>query len=177
MKCLTETEISQWLTNAGHDEQPEKTDSVKARPMQFRAPDTYGAIENFMQCFLAEVVAEGDVLIVVTDDEPSRESQIFISDALRLNNGENRHLREAPGYLIRANERDKAIALFALMTSFGWKSYLYGDHDQVTLYNWEGEIFDAWISSETMQANLSRIIRNFDLEVIEDTHSIDNSAG
>lgn len=167
MKCITEKEISQWLTNAGHDEKIAGSDSVKTTLIQFQAPDTYGAIENFMRCFFADIVIEGDMLIIVTDHEPEQESQLFVFNALRFHNDENRPIEQAPGFLIEAIEREKAVALFALVTSFGWKSYLYADHGKITLFNWEGEIFDVWISSEAKQLNLRRILNNFNLKEVE----------
>lgn len=119
-----------------------------------------------MRCLLNEVFESGDLLVVVTDPEPDQESQVFIHEALRRAIGETRPVARAPGYAAQWTERERAIAVFASTACFGWKSYLYADHAQMTLYNWEGEIFDFWTSSGSKKNDLTRIIKNFGLQLV-----------
>jgi hypothetical protein len=115
-----------------------------------------------------EVVGGGEVLLVLTDSNPSSPSQEFIHDTLRLGIGETRHEVDAPGYLISADELQKVVGLFTLMASFRWKCYLYCSREQLTLYNWEGSIFEIWTSSIECYRHILTILGNFHLREIAD---------
>ncbi|HSY17860.1 MAG TPA: hypothetical protein VK815_05970 [Candidatus Acidoferrales bacterium] len=149
----------------GQIEDPQHGDDEPEHRTVFSAPAKYSACECFVRCFLDEVVTRGDLLVVVYDAEPSQPCQDFVSDALRFSVGERRQIQDAPGYLIGYEERERAIALFALMSCFMWKCFLYAEHDQITLYNWEGEIFDAWTASELKSGVINNIIKNFELDL------------
>jgi len=166
MKCLTSEEVSQWIRETKQIENPYTGNSQPVFRIQFSAPEKYQAIECFLRCFLNEILLEGEMLIVVTDSEPSEQCQKFINEAVRHSFSEIRLVEEAPGYRAQYQEKEQAIALFSIMTCFGWKCYLYGSHDQIILYNWEGEIFDVWTSSEFKKNEVLRIIRSFELEEI-----------
>ena len=58
--------------------------------------------------------------------------------------------------------------IFALTTCFKWKCYAYGTQARMTLYNWEGEIFDFWTNSETKKEQFRSIMQEFKLEEIVD---------
>ncbi len=167
MKCLSIEEVSLWIRRTGQIENPYTGEMQPEFCVQFHAPQNYPAKECFVRAFLNAVVCDGDVLVVVTDSEPSEECQRFIHEAVRTSVGENRTVAEAPGYVVLHSQWEQAIALFSLMSCFRWKCYLYGSTDQITLYNWEGEIFDAWTSSESKATEIRRIIRLFELKETE----------
>jgi len=171
MRCLTPQEISDWVRKVGQIEDPQHGESEPTFRIVFNAPKNYPACECFVRCFVEQVVAGGELLVVVFDSEPSQPCQEFVCQAMRLAVGETRLIREAPGFQTNFEEREKAVALFTLMSCFRWKCFLYGDHDQITLYNWEGEIFDVWTCSEAKQKQVFEIIQNFGLGEILDHES------
>jgi len=164
MRCFTKDEVSKWISEVGQVEDPHDAASPPEFAVQFYAPQKYSAIECFVRCFLREVAGDGEVLIVVTDSEPSEESQRYIHETIRLTTGGKRSVQEAPGYLFSNLEAERAVALFSLMSCF-MKCYLYGSQHQVTLYSWEGEIFDMWTCSED---RLKPLAKNFELEEIKE---------
>jgi len=172
VEFLSGVEISDWLASVGQIEDPYTGDREPPIRIQFDAPRHYRHIEAFIRCFLSEVATSDKLLIVLTDSEPAEESQRFVHQCLRICEGEKRPVEVVPGILLSGEEAEKAIALFTLFSSFGWKGYLYSTRDQIVLYNWEGEIFDFWTSSEQKMNELMRIIRNFGLnEVSKDSDS------
>ena len=166
MKWLTREQIAKWLSEKGQIEDPYGGNSEPRIRIQFAAPQNYSAVECFVRCFLQDVVGRGELLFVVHDAEPSEECQRYIHAALRSSDGEGRPAAEAPGRLIHEGEKETGIALFSLMSCFGWKCYLYSERDQITLYNWEGDIFDFWTSSEAPRKALMEILQSFGLEEI-----------
>jgi hypothetical protein len=168
MRCLTPSEISQWLSAANQIENPYSGEAEPDFHVQFYPSKNYSGIECFVSCFLDQVVTHGDLLVVISDPGPSQPCQRFVSDAIRKTCSEDLPIDQAPGYSVKMSEREKALAVFSLTACFGWKCFLYGSHDQITLYNWEGDVFDFWTSSQTTYDQVLGILRNFELEVFED---------
>jgi hypothetical protein len=167
MKCLTPVEISVWLRNTGQVADPRSKGKKSAYHITFNAPPDYNyqAFESYWECIIGQVVMTGDLLIVVADADPSLPCQDFIHDAIRKTANERRSVLEAPGYSIDYNEREKAIALLSLSSCFGWKCYLYANHDQTAFLNWEGKIFDFWTDSESKKDTVEQIMQNFGLSL------------
>jgi len=169
MKTLTAEEVSTWLAKQGQVEDPFNGPVDPRYRIAFNVTMDYSACDCFLRCFLDQIITRGDVLVVVDDAAPAEPSHDFISQALRSSVGEARAIEEVPGYLLTYEDREKAVALFALMSGFRWKCYLYGSYNQIALYNWEGDIFDAWTDSESILAQIRLQVRTFGLKEVEDT--------
>ena len=165
MRCVTPREISRWLETANQFEDPYLGESEPRLRLQFHCPDRYKSVEHFAHVFAEDIVATGDLLVVISDSEPSEPSQIAIIDAIRHSIGESRPIRDAPGFIVERKELEKAIGLFALTSCFMWKSYLYTDHDRIVLYNWEGEIWDFWTDSESSYNLMAEMIKHWELKI------------
>ena len=76
------------------------------------------------------------------------------------------HLSGAPGFLFSEKEWLDAVTLFSFSASCMWKCYLWGEREQLTLFNWEGEIFDVWPGSEKGRKALLELLKNFNLKRI-----------
>ena len=166
MECLTPTEVSRWLCAHSLVEDPAHADVDNPPPhgFEFYAPTTYYGLECFVDAVLNEVVGHHTVLLVATDCNPSSRSRDFIIDGLRRSIGEARLDVDAPGYVVPANELEKAVGLFSLMSGFRWKCYLYCGDAQLTMYNWSGSIFEVWAPSLQRVEHVRTIVRNFDLK-------------
>jgi hypothetical protein len=167
MTCLDKDEVRQWLSTAGQIEDPHSGPVAPTFALQVYAPQTYAAIECFLRCFIQDLATGSHLLLVAIDCEPSEESQRFVHETIRRSTGEQRSVGDAPGYRADDNESEKLVALFSLMSCFGWKCYLYADRDQVVLYNWEGEIFDFWTSSKAKHGAFMEMVKTFGLKEIE----------
>jgi hypothetical protein len=167
-KCLTSEEASRWLQDRGQIEDPYTGEYEPEFHLIFEAPGSYGQTDAFVEWFLKEVALADPVLLVVTDSNQfGHPSQDVIYDALRCSLGETRPFDDAPAYLIPLAEQDFAVALFSLATTFGWKCFLYGGHDHLALYNWEGEIFDLWTSSSQVLEAVRTMINQFGFPEME----------
>lgn len=169
MKCLTPNEVSSWLAEKRQIEDPHHAhlDDIKhLLHSQFEAPTKYSVVEAFVRHFLNELVIEGDVLIQFVDSYPIHDHKRHVIESIRKMAGEDRHIEEAPGFLFCGEDRELANTLFSLMTCFQWQCNLYGDHDQLTMFNWEGEIFDVWTSSELKMKELKAIVQVFDFKPV-----------
>jgi len=164
MKCLTPNEVSSWLAEKRHVEDPHRAhlDDIKhLLHAQFDAPTKYSVIESFVRRFLDELGIEGDLLIQFVDSYPIHDHKRYVIESIRKVAGEERPIEEAPGFLLRGEDRELANSLFALMTCFQWQCCLYGVHDQLVLFNWEGEYLDVWTSSELKMKQLKGIVKFF----------------
>lgn len=161
MRCLTAREIKQWLRQHGHGG---KSDIIPA--ISFYAPNHFGSVECFVECVLREIFVRGEVLLLVTDTDLGRYRHLRIVDGLRCLAGEKRSLEKAPGFLFSETEWQDAVTLFAFAASCMWQCYLWGERDQLTLFNWEGEIFDVWPGSKTGKKATLELIKNFKLKKI-----------
>ena len=162
MKCLTPAEINEWMKRHGHHVEP---DNVPV--LSFDAPGKFPVMECFVECVLRDVFVHGEILMVVTDTDLGRFRHTRLFEAFRHLTGEIRKMEEAPGFLFLQSEWQDVVTLFSLTASFSWKCYLWGDHDQITLFNWEGEIFDIWPGNERGRNATSDLLTSFNLEKIE----------
>jgi hypothetical protein len=161
MKCLTPREISRWMTEHGHD------DESDMRPViSFYAPTNFGGLECFVDCVLREVFVRGEVLLVITDTDLEHARHLRVIEGLRCLAGEKRSLKKAPGFLFSETEWQDAMTLFSFAASCMWKCYLWGESDQLTLFNWEGEIFDVWPGNRAGRKVVLGLLKNFKLKRI-----------
>ena len=133
MKCLTPKETSRWIREQGLVENLFVDAAPSNGGIRCDATMTYYGIECFLDVIFNQIMTEGDILIQATDWAPSREPREFIFGAVRHELGELRPLREAPSFLVPRAESLNAVAIFALMTSFRWKCYAYGDRKSTRL--------------------------------------------
>jgi hypothetical protein len=164
MNTLEPQEISSWLQRVGQNEDPALDESNSRPPITVSTPTSYSACECFVRCFIEQVVEQGELLVVIKDWQPSQPSQDFIHSAIRLSFEDTRPIDEAPGYSFKYSEREMAVAIFTLTCCFKWKCYLYADHGELVLYNWEGEIFDVWASSKSKRDEIRFMTHNFGLK-------------
>lgn len=161
MKCLTSREISRWLTRHGHDDELDIMPAIS-----FYAPIQLRATEYLADCLLREVFVGGDVLLVINDTDFEHPRHLKVVNGLRLMAGEKRPLSASAGFLFTQDEWEHAVMLFSLCASFYWKCYLWGARDQLTLFNWEGEIFDVWPGSQAGRKAVLRLLESFRLKRI-----------
>jgi hypothetical protein len=173
MPALTEKEVGKWLVAHGHP--PDEDDPIAGTSestTQFYAPREYSKIQAFVRCYLAEIVVDGDVLIVVEDAySPSDCDPLILKAILEHFEGESYNFEELPTlcfptFCVSKKDWEKAIALFTLMTCFRWQCFLYGSANQLTLFNWEGDIFDFWTDSKEKKQAMKEMIRAFKLKEI-----------
>jgi hypothetical protein len=169
MRFLTPGEISEWIKANDLIEDPYTGESEPRFHAQCYAPDTYFAVEYFLRTVFGQLLAEGELLIHVSDWEPSEPCRDFATNALREKLGETRPIDETPGLLINRSSDEVAIALFAQCACFKWKSFVYSTCDRATLYNWEGDIFDFWTDSEAKLSEFRSLMQNFQLAEVEDS--------
>jgi hypothetical protein len=171
MKCLTKDEVSQWLNRTGQIEDPHQNphEAISLLHAQFYAPKDYPVIEAFTSAFLENVVSEGDLLFQTTDFDLFRDGHKFTFEAFWNYAGESRPIYEAPGCKLPFEERERAVALFSFSVGFRWRSYLYGSHDCIALFNWEGDIFDVWTSSPEKMERTKMMVQGFEFAWVTET--------
>ena len=171
MKLLTPEEVSKWIAEVGQVEDPHHAhldDIQHLLHTQFTAPSEYRRIECFVRQYLTEVVGDGDLLVHLVADYPPSESDMFLIDSFLKAAGEKRDFWEVPGFLFAVEEKEHAIVPFTLMSCFGWQCNLHANHDQLTLFNWEGAIYDAWTTSAVKMKALQNIIQRFGFKPVAD---------
>lgn len=168
MRCLTISEISEWLTRHGITSDPyDHPEPPSAHYAQIKVPGVYLRVEAFMRQYLAIVSPNRDLLLHIMDWETHTSGMIVI-DSMRAHHGESRNQIDAPGHLFGPTETEHAIAMFSLCASFGWQCYLYSTEDQSTLLNWEGEIFDFWTGIPESLAKFQKLAKTFGFSEIPD---------
>jgi len=161
MKCLTPQEIDQWLSRHGHESKSDKMPVIS-----FYAPAKFSALEAFVECVLRDVFCHGEVLLLVHDTDLERARHLRVIEALRNMANERRPLSKSPGFLFAEDEWEHAVTLFSLNANFYWKCYLWGEREQLTLFNWEGEIFDLWPGNEKGRKTALELLKTFKLKKI-----------
>jgi hypothetical protein len=168
MKCLTSTEISDWLKKVGQIEDPHHSTEIDTSLLhaQFYVPAKFAVVECFADRFLEEVVSEGDILFQCVDCFPFEGAHKLAFDAFWKAAGEERSFEETPGCIIPFQEREWASLLFSLAYGFNWQCYLYASRDALMLYNWEGEIFDIWSRNPTKMEQSQELIHSFEFQLV-----------
>ena len=169
MVVLSEQEASEWFRRSGQVPDPYNSEYSPEFGNQYYAPRSFREMEALVRCLLDESLMDGEVVIEITDAEPSEPSREIIFNAMWnfLAGAAWRHGARAA--LFRRNELEHAIAVFALAHSFGWKCYLYGSNDQVTLYNWEGELLDVWTCDAACAKRIEAVFQHFNLSAVADS--------
>ena len=163
MKCITESQIDDWLHQRSIRKDPYHGDASPAFYLQFYAPTNHRRIDAFVRHYYDRVVPEADSLIRMTDWGLYQQSEMIAIVGIRSSRAEDRMLIDAPGHILPAGEKEIGISLFSLSASFAWSSYLYSPLDHSTLFNWEGEIFDFWTDSEQAVSEMKLMLNQFDL--------------
>ncbi len=163
MKCITESQIDDWLQQRSIHKDPYHGDASPTFYLQFHAPSNHRRIDAFVRHYHDRIVPEADSLIHMTDWVINHQSETIAIVGIRSNLGEDRMLIDAPGHILTSGEKEIGISLFSLSTSLGWSSYLYSSRDHSTLFNWEGEIFDFWTDSTQAMSEMKLILNQFEL--------------
>ena len=163
MKCVTDSEIDDWLRQQSIHTDPYHGDSSPAFYLQFHAPSNHRRIDAFARHYYERIVPEADSLIHMTDWGLYQQSEMIAIVGIRSSRGEDRMLIDAPGHILPSGEKEIGISLFSLSASFAWSSYLYSARDHSTLFSWEGEIFDFWTDSEQVVTEMKLMLKQFDL--------------
>ena len=161
MNCLTQPEITQWLSDQSVTPAPYGNAESPTHYLQFNAPSRPLANASFIRQFLK--LTNDEILVHVTDWPTYEPSEMAVVDALRHEWNESRNLIDAAGHLIPATETELAIALFGHTGNFEWNAYLYLPNDLATLYNWEGERYDFWSNDEATYHALTKLASSFGL--------------
>lgn len=159
MKCLTSREVEKWLRRHGHDS---KTDVMP--PISFHAPFEFGPVEGVVETVLKDVFVRGEVLLLIADTGLGSYHHLRVVEGLRRLAGEKRSLEKAPGFLFAETEWLDAVTLFSFTASCMWQCYLWGEREQLTLFNWEGEVFDVWPGSDQGRKAVLELLKNYKLK-------------
>jgi|GEM_PF-1474888 len=166
MKCLTETECSEWLKHHAIIEAPYNCNSapIKADYARFVSPKTTTRLIAFTRHFFDWVGDFEFGLLQMTDWSLHEPDEMAIVNSIRRSHGETRWLIKAPGHLFDQKGRDELISMFYLSIMFGWTTYLYFLPNKVTVLNWEGDIIDLWAFDSKHFAEFSQIKETFQLQ-------------
>ena len=169
MKLLTAAETSEWLKSVGQVEDPHGRAEVDPpdHHLQFYAPHKYSVIEAFVRVFMENFTAGEEVLLQITDYFPFVGAERYVIERLWSPDGKVYNLDDKPGCVLDKCETETAVALFALTSCFGWKCYLYGNRDQVILFNWEGDVWDVWTASEYKMLAIRELVDSFQCSAAE----------
>lgn len=113
----------------GQIEDPHCAEDVPAyiQHIQFYVPQNYGRVESFVSRYIAEVIIKGDLVFQLADWSPWDEARVYVIKSLWPEFDETKNQGFGGGLLFSQTESSKALALFSLVTVFGWKCYLYSD--------------------------------------------------
>ena len=165
MRCLTALEQKEWLATNDQVESPYSKSAISKGKFyrQFCAPPRLAQVEAFASHFL-DIWKSGEALLVVTDWPLYRPYEMKLIDLIRMAHGEKRSLIDAPGHLFSLNEKNDLISFFGLSVAYYWSAYLYPPSAKVTLFNWEGEIFDYWTDDSENYETLLSLQKSFRLK-------------
>ncbi len=163
MKCVTNSEIDDWLSQRSIHKDPYHGESSPAFYLQFYAPRNHRTIDAFTRHYYERIIPDSDALVHMTDWGLYQQSEMNQILGIRSSRDKNRLLIDAPGHIVSSAEREIGISLFSLTASFAWSSYLYSAQNHSTLFNWEGEIFDFWTDSERVVTAMKLMLHQFDL--------------
>ena len=163
MKCITESQINEWLGQRSIHKDSYHGDASPSFYLQFYAPTNHRRIVAFVRYYYDRIVPEVDSLIHLTDWGLYQQSEMIAIAGIRSSRGEDRLVIDAPGHIFSSAEKEIGISLFSLSASFDWSSYLYSPRNHSTLFNWEGEIFDFWSDSELAVSEMRLMLNQFDL--------------
>ncbi|WP_018970408.1 hypothetical protein [Rubritalea marina] len=163
MRCVTESEITEWLRERSIPKDPYHGDAAPRHYLQFYAPSTYQQQDALARHYYERIIPDSDSLIHMTDWSLYQQSEMIAIAGIRSSRGEDRMLIDSPGHTLMPSEKEIGISLFALSASFAWSSYVYSSLYRSTLYNWEGEIFDFWTDSAETVSEVKLILKQFDL--------------
>lgn len=178
MKLLTAPETSEWLKNVGQVEDPHGRAEVDPPDyhLQFYAPHKFSVIGAFVRVFMENLTAGEEVLIQITDSDSFslHGAERHVMERFWSPNGRFCNLDDKPGCVLDQSEIETAVTLFALTSCFGWKCYLYGNRDQVILFNWEGDVWDVWTASEYKMLAVRELVSEFQRSAAEQRSKSDD---
>ncbi len=163
MKCVTDSEIDDWLRQRSIHKDPYHGESSPAFYLQFYAPTNHRRVDAFTRHYYERIIPDSDSLIHMTDWGLYQQSEMIAIAGIRSSRQEDRMLIDAPGHILTSAQNEIGISLFSLSASFAWSSYLYSAQGHSILFNWEGEVFDFWTDNEQVMSEMELILKQFDL--------------
>lgn len=165
MRCLTNDETDIWLKERGIPQDPYHGDAKPPFYVQFQAPGTLRAADNFMRQYYESIIPGAASLLHMTDWSLYVPTEMMAIAGIRKSQGESRMLIEAPSHEIGVEEAELGISLFALTSTFEWSAYLYSPVHGSTLYNWEGALFDFYTDRQETLAQMRQLLDSLGLAV------------
>ena len=163
MRCVTDSEITNWLHERSIPKDPYLGDTAPQHHLQFYAPSTYRQLDALARHYYERIIPDSDSLIHETDWSSYQQSEMIAILGLRSSRGDDRMLIDAPGHILTPSDKEIGISLFALSASFAWSSYLYSSRHHSTLHNWEGDIFDFWTDNVSSFSEMKLMLKEFEL--------------
>ncbi|MDD4977904.1 MAG: hypothetical protein PHI29_04670 [Gallionella sp.] len=155
MKCITETECSEWLLQHGVDETPYGHGlSRGVHYIQFAPPTSNEDISHFVQALVKSLGNFQGCLLQIHDWMYDSEYEEDPTSSIRLRCGEGRSIKEAPGFVFEPSELSDAIELCALILERDWTAYLYLTSKAATLLLWEGALVDFWSNDAKVEKHV-----------------------
>jgi len=144
MKVLTPEECPKWLKDAGISHDPYRgVGEASHHYMTGGLTDARRSIA-FARNLIRAVEPKGDHLLEITDWSTYQEDEMAVVQSVRASFGETRWLIKSPGHVFLSSDLDLCVGLFALTIAYGWSSFIYTSKPRLTIFNWEGDMFEFW---------------------------------
>jgi hypothetical protein len=154
MKALTPAECPNWLRSAGIHHDPSRGLGASAHHgITGGLTDPRRSIA-FARNLLQAVRPSSDLMLEITDWSSYQEDEMAVVRSLRASFGETRWLIKSPGHVFAVSELNLCVGLFALTIAYGWSAYIHIPSPRLTIYNWEGDVFEFW-SDEKKSTDLA----------------------
>jgi hypothetical protein len=144
MKTLTPEQCPRWLKDAGFNHDPFRgSGEASYHFMTGGLTDSRRSIA-FARNLLQAIQPNSDHLLEITDWSLYQKDEMAVVQSLRASFGETRWLIKSPGHVFPPSDLDLGVGLFALTIAYGWSSYIYIPTPRLTIFNWEGDMFEFW---------------------------------
>jgi hypothetical protein len=151
MTALPLEECKKWLAARGIDHDPYSRSGGSGYCHVTGAFTDLHRAHAFIRNLMAHgLKPSGEVLLEINDWPLYNEDEMAVVQAFRASFGEARDLIDARGHMFGPAELNPCIGLFNLTVMYGWSAYLYVPDPPLTVFNWEGEIFDFWSSQKEL---------------------------
>jgi len=143
MKALTPEECPSWLKSAGISHDPFRGFGEASNHfMTGGLTDTRRSIAFARNLLVYGLQPNTECLLEITDWSLYTEDEMAVVQSLRASFGETRWLIKSPGHVFAPSDLNLCVGLFALTIAYGWNSYIYIPTPRLTIFNWEGDMFE-----------------------------------
>jgi hypothetical protein len=158
VKTLSARACSAWLAERGISEAPYGSPQSDQCPL----PQEAGRSSSLVRDLVAALEPFGSALLHFTDWPLYEPHEMAVVSTLRIACGDHYRLIDSPGHVFSFEERDLLTGMFSLAAFYHWSAYLYFDH-QATLYCWEGDLLDLWVSEKTRLCAVREVFAGYGL--------------